>query len=291
MSCNGSTSYSQPTIQMEQQELRSQFGVPFSYNFNENELVSTQENPNPTGQILMHLDPWISPFSARVRESIFKLDLLHDQVPNPTPNHMINVDQQNNIVSTLPIHDSLSVFESHSGIFSNAPLIPSPGIPHQQPVVMDQALLNFPNQMYNANSDALAYTQQPAPRFMSSTTVPNGNIEETPQIICHGIDQNDLPYENLKWSELANMQGEDYTIHLANNNLSVIGGDANYSKNCVGVHKDTDQSVEPFKDVHPNEDNFVESLLGMSKNLTSGQWEWEDFLLDDNINMGDFTKL
>ncbi|XP_073158791.1 uncharacterized protein [Henckelia pumila] len=280
---------------MEQQELGSQFGVPFSYNFNENELVSTQENPNPTGQILMQLDPWISPFSARVRESIFK-DLLHDQ-PNPTPNHMINnIDQQgssNNIVSTLPIQDSLSVFESHSGIFSNAPLIPSPGFPHQQSLVVDQALLNFPNQMYNANSDALAYTKQPAPRFMSSTTVPtDGNIVETPQIICHGMNQNDLPHENLKWSELANVQGEDYTSRFANNNISVSGGDTNYSNiglNRVGVPKGTDPSVDPFK-VHPTEDNFVESSLGTSKNLTSGQWEWEDFLLDDNINLGDFTK-
>lgn len=38
------------------------------------------------------------------------------------------------------------------------------------------------------------------------------------------------------------------------------------------------------------QDKFGEGSLGTSKNLMSGQWEWEDFLLDDNINLGDFTK-
>ncbi|XP_073059030.1 uncharacterized protein [Primulina eburnea] len=274
----------------QQEEMGSQFGVPYSYNLSENESGSTKENPNSAGQILLHLDPWISPYSARVRESIFK-DLLHDQ-PNPTPNHIFN-DQQgssNTIVSTLPIQDSLSIFESNSGIFStsfHAP-IPLSVIPHQQSLAMDQTLLNFHNQINYVNSDAFGNTQQPVPRFTSITTVPtNGSIVETPQILCDGMDQNrDLQYENLKWSELANMQGEDNTSHFSNNNISVSsGGDANYSNsfNCYGIAKGTDQSMAPFQ-VHPTEDNLGEGSLGTSKNLKSGQWEWEDFLLDDNIN-------
>ncbi|KZV40533.1 hypothetical protein F511_39630 [Dorcoceras hygrometricum] len=288
LSCNGSTSYSQPTMQMEQQELGSQFGVPFSYNSSENELGPTNENSNSTGQILLQLDPWISPYSARFRDSILK-DLLLDP-SNPTPN---NVNQGSlNKVTMLPIQDSLSIFESHSGIFPTSfdPPIPSPQIPHQQSLAVDQTLLCFPNQINNVTSDGLG---NPAPRFTSSTTVPtNVRIIGDPQILCDGMDQNELRYENLKWSELANMPAEEYTSHFSNNKISVSSGDANYSTglNYYGIPKGIDHSVDPFR-AHPTEvDNFGESSLGTSRNLTSGQWEWEDFLLDDNVNFGDFTK-
>ncbi|KAI3462042.1 hypothetical protein Pfo_018705 [Paulownia fortunei] len=46
---------------MDQMELESRAGKPFSSNFNETEQVSAIKNPF-TGQILMQLDPWISPY-------------------------------------------------------------------------------------------------------------------------------------------------------------------------------------------------------------------------------------
>lgn len=84
----------------------------------------------------------------------------------------------------------------------------------------------------------------------------NGSIAETPQVLCDGMDQNhDLQYENLNWSELANMQGEDYTSHFSNNNISVSsGGGAHYfnSFNCYGIPKGTNQSMNLFQ-VHTTE--------------------------------------
>ncbi|KAI3451119.1 hypothetical protein Pfo_007784 [Paulownia fortunei] len=310
---NLSTSYTQPNFQMDRMELENQDGIPFSSHFNENELTLTTQNPT-TGQILMQLDPWISPYSARVRDNIFQ-DLF-DQTKctpnmNPGPSNISNLPISSNKYNFSIPHSSM-ILNSGIVVTSYAQIPPSQ-IPQQQPFVVDQALLNFPGQnnvnawnnfssatFSNAihNSTPSLCTTQP-PRF-TSTTIVTTNAPQYDKM------ETSLQYGTLNFSQFTNIEGEeigqvnmDYGNNMSNDNADE---EDSYRVSCNKIHT-SDQSEVPYQ-VHPQkevsqdtpfdnpqqEDTFGDNTLWASKIQKSNLWEWEDLLLDENFNLGNFSK-
>ncbi|KAL7230774.1 hypothetical protein ACSBR2_009125 [Camellia fascicularis] len=105
--------------------MENQGGMPLSCNIDGRDLSWVPKSP-PYGQLLMQLDPWISPYSATVRESIFQAitgEVKGTPVSSQTPGSSTN-------------HISIKAFstKNQSGISSGAreTLIP---LPMQQPSV------------------------------------------------------------------------------------------------------------------------------------------------------------
>ncbi|KAK4430597.1 Agamous-like MADS-box protein [Sesamum alatum] len=298
--------------QMGEKKLERQFGNPLSSNFNQNEQVSRIENPS-TGQILMQLDPWISPYSARVRENILQ-DLLdqakHTTNKNIGPSDLRSFPMPSNILN-FPIPNSSPIFVPEMTT-SNA-RVPSFHVPQEKFLVVDHNLLNFHGQN-NVNarnnnfqavlSDRIHVSTQnlcniQGPRFTSTTTVTTkASGPEMPQSIIDEIETgSQCTNSNLR--QFTNVEGQEIGYLNMDSNGSFDNGktrndNEDYCKiNGDQVHASdqsdpSNQNVYPHNEVCQNtlfndflpEDTVEDNTIWTSKIQKSALWEWDDLLLD-----------
>ncbi|KAL6523713.1 hypothetical protein OROGR_017316 [Orobanche gracilis] len=145
----------QDSNQWDQMELESGAAIPFSSNFKEIEQTPTMGNPftghNPM-QLIDH--PWISPYSARVRGSIFQ-DSPFDQAKY-TINEKIATSYTSDFPSrpmntcSFPILDTPYIFPPKKLLTFDAQ-IPSTHFPIEESSMVDQPLLNFTRQKNNVD--------------------------------------------------------------------------------------------------------------------------------------------
>ncbi|KAL7104427.1 hypothetical protein ACP275_08G244200 [Erythranthe tilingii] len=298
-----------PNNPVDQMGFVNQEGVPFPSNFNENDVTLTAQNPSGR-QILMQLDPWISPYSARVRESIFQ-DLLDHTKTTPNmdagPSNLSNIPISSNMCN-FPIANSSVVLDSGIMGISDTQNIPLSQVSQQQqqqqqPLMVNQNMLNFPEQN-NLNSwnnfSSMIFpntidnsihnnlsTMQP-PRFTSNTIVTPNNADgvTNPQ---YDKMENNFQYATSNFNEVANVEGGeinmDYYVNNNINNNNFVGEGSSYM-----VPKEV-ISQDPIFDNQQQEDTTGDNTFWASKIQKTNLWEWEDLLLDENnYNMGGFSK-
>ncbi|GER35157.1 MADS-box transcription factor 30 [Striga asiatica] len=318
---NSSTSSTPPNFQM---ELENQDNILFSSNLNENESTLTpQQNPT-TGQILMQLDPWISPYRAIIRDNIFQ-DALDPSgyMPNmnPGPSNASNFPIPPNICN-FPIQHCSVIFESEPMVKLNAQIPPSQ-IPPQQPFgVLDQALPSFPREhnvnAWNNFSTGLSkiltqtssfpnaiqdFTQSVCnsqlPRFafttMTTTTTPHSDQMNTTNTQYADLNLN--PFSSTIKDEIGQLN-----LNLGNG--SSINNNEEQEEDRPSKRPTTGQDEDPYQ-VHPQlvearqdttppnpqpEEALGERTVWTTNVEKSNLWEWEDLLLDENFNFGNVSK-
>ncbi|GER47599.1 elongation factor P [Striga asiatica] len=235
-----------------------------SSNFNENGMNLTLES-HFTGKILMELDPWISPYSARVRESILQ-DFV-DQTKCTRNEH---------VASNIPN------FSNPTNV-GNYPILDSANIPVE--MIFSQSSCNIQG-----------------PRFTSTTTVtPNATRDEITQPFFVEMG-NKLQLSRLNSSQLGKMDGQEEIGQL---NMEYFSSWFNNigSGTRIDNHEGCSQSESPFyipqqKELHQETqfDNFLaqditlgDNMINPSKEHKSGSWEWEDLLLEEHLNLQDFS--
>ncbi|PIN14481.1 hypothetical protein CDL12_12883 [Handroanthus impetiginosus] len=253
--------------------------VPFSSNPDENEQVSsTTENPS-TGQILMQLEPWISPYSARVREDIFQ-DFLTKYTTNENPG--------SSNIPDFSIPCSFPVLDSQTGIMLTSDAqISAPVIPIE---------VNSSDAIFRMSTESLCNIQAPS-RFTCVTTITTkDNSIGMPQSLYNEMGIG-FQSSNSNLSQFNSMEGQDQIGQVLNMDFNNSFNNGNPTTN----GEDEDSCRINSNEIHENgqttiydnllpQVNLGDNTLWTSKmQKSTSLWEWEDLLLDDNFNLQDNT--
>ncbi|KAL2498781.1 Agamous-like MADS-box protein AGL8-like protein [Abeliophyllum distichum] len=306
--------YQQPIFQ-DQMEIENQGGVQFASSFDENGLTSAMRNPS-SRQILMQLDPWISPYSARVRENMLQ-ELLDEA--NGAPNY--NPGPSN--ISNFPLTGSSAFYESGTALTPEVQIPPAACIPQQQSSMADESLLNIPDQNFDSWNNLFEVNSSDGdhnlvhnlfnslpPKFTSTTVINTsdaGKSVELPQSQYYQT-QTGFEYAGSDLSNFTSMQGEEIGQVLpnmdsstnfsngssSNGNGNYINVDENGNGNCNEDNNKKDKSqasdvVPPPKEV--GQDALFGSLP-TDQNIMGDNslWEWEYLLWDENFDVTDFNN-
>ncbi|KAL2521601.1 MADS-box transcription factor 30 [Forsythia ovata] len=310
---------------MDQMEIENQGGVPFASSFYENGLTSAMQNPS-SGQILMQLDPWISPYSTRVRENMLQ-DLLDEA--NRAPDY--NPGPSN--ISNFPLAGSSAFYESGTALTPEVQIPPAACIPQQQSSMADESLLNFPDQNFDSWNNLFEVNSSDGdhnlvhnlfnslpPKFTSTTVINTsdaGKSVELPQSQYYQT-QTGFEYAGSDLSNFTSMQGGEIGQMLpnmdsnsnfskgssSNGNGNYINVDGNGNGNCNEDNNKKDKSlasdvVPPPKEVGQDalfgsfptdQDIMGDNSFWPSKIQRTDLWEWEYLLWDENFNITDFNN-
>ncbi|CAA2972906.1 Hypothetical predicted protein [Olea europaea subsp. europaea] len=292
-----SASDQQPSVQnldlMGQMEIENN-GVPLAAQFKENDLTLAMQNPS-SSQILTALDPWISPYSAKARESMLQ-NLLdegkREPVYNPGPSNRSN----------FPMAGSSAFFESST---PQAQIPPAAYIPQKV-----------------ASSDVNhSFVQNPSnfmpPRFTSTTVINAGKTVEMPQTQYYQTETA-FVYPGPKLSNFTSLQGQEIGLMLPNLDSSIHFSKGSCSSgngsNMIvyengtgifneGINKEDESqasyAVPPLQEVGqdelfdsiPTDQGILEdNSFWPSKIQKTGSDDWDEFLREENFSVIDFTN-
>ncbi|KAL3613416.1 hypothetical protein CASFOL_042679 [Castilleja foliolosa] len=283
-----STSYNQKDFkQTSQTKLENRGEMPISSEFVENERIPMVENPF-AGQTLMQFDPWTSPY--KVQESIFQE--VFDQAKY-TSNVKLGLSNIPKLSSpcNFPILDSQNIFEPQTTLTPRAQ-IQSFHNPIDQSLMVDQSLLNFHQQnnvdVWNNNSSVFNFSDSNHKSTQSSCNIPAPSMfTSTTTMATNGIGSN-LNLNHIERHEISQL-----------NNIGKTKVDSvDYDDRCrietqsrAPFYPPADQQKEVFQDTKYDhflhQDTLEEETMSTSEVPASSLWDWDDLLLDGNINLQD----
>ncbi|KAL3637394.1 hypothetical protein CASFOL_018562 [Castilleja foliolosa] len=318
LAAESSTSFEQSNEKMGQTESENQGGIPISSDFDENEQTPTIENPF-TGQIMMQLDPWISPYNAKVEESMFHE--LYGQ-PNYTSNDKFGLSNSPNssIPCNFPVLNSHNIFESENTLTPHAQ-ITSSHFPIEQSLNVDQPLLDFHQQnnidAWNNTSSVIIFSDAAHKSSQSSCNIqsPRSTCTATITTTTSRVEMPQSFYDdfqhsnsNSNSSHISTMEKHEIgklNMSYCQNSFNNIGttrfDNVDDEDRCRIIDSNETQlrasfflhdiQKEVFQDT--NYGNFLqedtleelEDIVSISEVQTSSLWEWDDLLLDGNINL------
>ncbi|KAA8530898.1 hypothetical protein F0562_005643 [Nyssa sinensis] len=301
---------------MHQREMGHRDSVPLSYNFD------VRESNPAAGGFLMQLDPWISPYSAKVRETIFQ-DLLDqakrmpigDQAPGTSTNRISNFQitgfsattNQSRNPSSTPKTNVLSTYNTIQDMLgSSAPF----GVVGQHLNNLNREYGVVPMVQFNSNrkqSQSFSFIEpdleiQRAGKGLNLDGVLSRQVQlgleisepKTDQMITGSkwLNLNQThPLKDLKSTgqpsgECSNSNSNSTSSNSDSNNKSNKShGDHANEEHSPAVNPPIEHTEDSLYDNPPFEVNWGDDRLWTSGIQESGLWEWDDLVIADNLNV------
>ncbi|KAL6954871.1 hypothetical protein U1Q18_039452 [Sarracenia purpurea var. burkii] len=297
--------------------MESQGGIPFSDNFDGKGLNLLEESPS-TGKLLMELDPWISPYSAKIRESIFqglvdqaKRIAVSSQAPGTSTNHTSDIPANGFPTKNLP--EILSTTrETQNSPPIQLPFI-SPSIFSNQVGALDDSSMNQlkkqdpnPKGRYgNWNTISLPVNESLFTTPTSASTTPTTAQAKGLNLDGLGWHQVQTELEKFQhkndqiipdWEQFNPKSNLSQQKNVKQTNQSDIESNKIGSGGANGERSPPTDELDPppqvaetsLFDSIPLEKDILEDNKLWTKGIQeSGLWEWDDLVMADNMNLGD----